>query len=152
MEGSWSLQKITNPDPGGPKTYESYQFFSEFGSWTILSSVMKVFFLLIWYFWSRHPRETWPTRVWVPFPVWSARSLFVGSGRQLLYQDFHLEEQSLEYVFCLACRTSRVWKTTTAPICFRKLYFFASFLIATLMTDVSMSHRVVILAPGWNYI
>jgi hypothetical protein len=53
------------------------------------------------------------------------------------------EEQSLEYVLCLACRTSRVWKTTTAPIFFRKLQFLTSFFIAILiclnMTDVFMS-------------
>jgi len=55
------------------------------------------------------------------------------------------DEQSLENVLCLACRTSRVWKTTTAPICFRKLQFLTSFFIAKLiclnMTDFSMSQR-----------
>ncbi len=45
----------------------------------------------------------------------------------------------------LACRTSGVWKTTTAPIFFRKLQFLTPFFIAILiclnMTDFSMSQR-----------
>ncbi len=86
MEGFWSVQIVTDPDPGGLRIYESYGSGSEFGSAeTFIFSVRKVFCLLMWYFWSRHPKETLPTRVRVPFPVWSARSLFVGSGSWLLH-------------------------------------------------------------------
>jgi hypothetical protein len=49
----------------------------------------------------------------------------------------------------LACRTSGVWKITTAPIFFRKLQFltplfFIAILICLNMTDFSMSQRYFI--------